>query len=370
MSADVVVDFYFDFISPYAYLGWQHAKALRSEGVVVRLRPVVFAGLLRAHGQLGPAEIPAKRRFVIRDCMRLASRLGVSFRFPATHPFRSIDALRLCLPEAGLSDVCGDEQEKVVDLLFNATWRHGLDVSNAAVLSRVLSAAGLPGDELMERTKAAEVKNALKTATADAIEAGVFGVPTFGVAGELVWGHDRMVDVLALLAGDDVIDPAQVAVFDAMPMGVVRRKQPRKHAESAAMSPVEERVRRIFGQARFVTSLGIKVTGVEAGIVRTEMVVTDTHTQQDGYVHAGALATLADHTAGGAAGTVMSEDRSPLSIEFKINMLRPARGPVLTCEAKVLVAGHRIVVAEAWVYGGDTRELVAKATVTLKAART
>lgn len=374
MPTDTQLDFYFDFISPYAYLGWQHVKRLRAEGVDVRLRPVVFAGLLREHGQLGPAEIPAKRRFVIRDCMRLAHHLGVAFTFPAKHPFRSVDALRLCLLTRS------DQQALVVDSIFNATWRDGRDVADLEQLGKVVGDAGLDGDAMVDQTRHAGIKQALEHATEAAIQRGVFGVPTFGVGDELVWGHDRIGDVRALLAGEDVVEHAVADELESRPTGVVRKRKsndqpattadlPAEHVASGLSAPASKRVRELFSRASFVRSLGIEPMTIAAGVVWARMPVSDEITQQDGYVHAGALATFADHTAGAAGATVMPLDRSPLSIEFKINMLRPALGPELTCEAKVLQAGRRIVIIESWVYGGDDLALVAKATVTLKAAR-
>ena len=75
---DRALDFYFDFISPYAYLAFTQLPALRQRtGAVIRYQPVLFAGLLGAHGQLGPAEIPAKRAFVGANIMRIATRLGI-----------------------------------------------------------------------------------------------------------------------------------------------------------------------------------------------------------------------------------------------------------------------------------------------------
>ena len=81
-----------------------------------------------------------------------------------------------------------------------------------------------------------------------------------------------------------------------------------------------ERRKGVFGAANFITDLGIEVTAVEAGHVATEMRVTEKHLQQNGFVHAGVLATIADHTAGGAASTLIFADKFVLTAEFKINL--------------------------------------------------
>lgn len=124
----------------------------------------------------------------------------------------------------------------------------------------------------------------------------------------------------------------------------------------------------IFDTAPFIQHLGIKVAHQAEGVCDTLTPIRPEHLQQDGYVHAGVLATVADHTAGGAAATLLPETQGVLSIEFKINLLRPAKGDALFCHSTVLRGGRTISVTEAEVYvrsAGQQDRLVAKATVTL-----
>lgn len=120
----------------------------------------------------------------------------------------------------------------------------------------------------------------------------------------------------------------------------------------------------------FLRDLGATLTAVDAGRAESRLDVAPRHGQQDGFVHAGVIATLADHTAGAAAGTHLRLDQGVLSIEFKVNLLRPALGDELRCVATVLRGGRTISVVESEVYAGpagDTavQKLCAKATVTL-----
>lgn len=133
------------------------------------------------------------------------------------------------------------------------------------------------------------------------------------------------------------------------------------------MHPRDAFVREIFSATPFVVHLGIEVTEVGDGRVVAEMAVRPEHLQQNGYVHAGALATLADHSAGGAAAAAAPEGHGVLSIEFKINLLRPAVGERLRCVAVVLKAGRTVSVVESDVFSlrGQESVLVSKATVTL-----
>lgn len=128
-----------------------------------------------------------------------------------------------------------------------------------------------------------------------------------------------------------------------------------------------ENVRRIFETAPFLEHMGLKLSDLGPGWCESVLHVGEMHLQQDGYIHAGVQATVADHTAGGAAGTLVKEGETVLSIEFKINLLRPALGDRLRCRAAVLRAGKTIIVAESEVFAGNdgAEKLSAKATVTL-----
>ncbi|MBI2567336.1 MAG: PaaI family thioesterase [Candidatus Schekmanbacteria bacterium] len=124
---------------------------------------------------------------------------------------------------------------------------------------------------------------------------------------------------------------------------------------------------RIAREAPFVAALGLELDRVDAGTCESVLEVRPDHLQQDGYVHAGVLATMADHTAGAAAASVMAEDRRVLTAEFKIMLLQPARAQRLRCVAKVLRAGRRLSFVESEVFGttGESVRLVAKASVTI-----
>jgi uncharacterized protein (TIGR00369 family) len=107
-----------------------------------------------------------------------------------------------------------------------------------------------------------------------------------------------------------------------------------------------EELERIFNAAPFVASLGIRLLTIGSGICETELDVEPRHLQQDGFVHAGVQATMADHTAGGAAATLIESGHMVLTVEFKINLLRAAKGQRLTCRSKVLKPGSQFIVVE------------------------
>jgi 2-hydroxychromene-2-carboxylate isomerase len=217
------IPFYFDFISPYAYLGWVQVHALATRhGREIRPIPVLFAGLLDAHGNVGPAEVPAKRTYIFKDALRSALTLGVAFKPPPSHPFNPLLALRVAsLPlEAA-------EQRRVIDVLFSATWGAGIGVTSPETVSACLSEAGFDGDDLVSRAGAAEVKALVRSNTDAAIATGVFGVPTLLVEGELFWGVDSFAHAARRLSGADPLTPEILAGFRDVPASATRPRAPR-----------------------------------------------------------------------------------------------------------------------------------------------
>ena len=194
------IDFYYDFVSPYAYVASRlvHDVAAR-HGRAVVLRPILFAALLDAHGHKGPAEIPAKRLYTFKDSFRKAHRAGVGPLVPPpSHPFNPLAALRAAaLP--------GVDAKKLTDALYDAAWRRGLAIDTPDAVAKVASDAGLDGETIAANAQSTEAKERLKRATGEAIERGVFGVPTMIVDGELFWGIDGLGFMDTFLAGADPV---------------------------------------------------------------------------------------------------------------------------------------------------------------------
>jgi len=126
-------------------------------------------------------------------------------------------------------------------------------------------------------------------------------------------------------------------------------------------------VRRIFEAAPFIVDLGVVPVAVGEGAVSTELRVQQRHTQHTGVVHAGVMATMADHSMGAAAQTLAPDGHWILTAELKTSLLRPARCERLLCEAQVLKPGRLITFTEAsvWALSGDQRTLVMKASATM-----
>ena len=194
------ITFYFDPISPYAALAFEHLpEALVGLSYEVEYRPVLFAALLHALGQKGPAEIEVKRQWTFRQIAWKAHQLGVTMQIPAQHPFNPLPLLRLAWASA---EAGRTPNRRVVEAIFRHVWRgEGADANDATRLD------ALRQDLTPQQDPASEaVKEALRTATEQALTAGVFGVPTFEVDGKLFWGLDALPMLAAYLGGDPWFD--------------------------------------------------------------------------------------------------------------------------------------------------------------------
>jgi 2-hydroxychromene-2-carboxylate isomerase len=215
------VTFYFDPISPYVWLCAASAIArIEAAGAQVHMVPVLFAAMLNAHGNVGPAEIAAKRAYTFRDVMQEAARRGLPFEGPPGHPFNPLVALRMC---TALADE--RERRRFALALVSACWERGDDISDEATLARIADACDLDGAALVAATRQPQVKQQLAAATEQAIAAGVFGVPTFRLGDELFWGGDRIETLLWRLEGN-AIDEDKLARFLAKPPLAERKRYP------------------------------------------------------------------------------------------------------------------------------------------------
>ncbi|WP_313347575.1 DsbA family protein [Stenotrophomonas sp.] len=204
---------YFDFVSPFAYLHWQQLKTLPQFERITPV-PIAFGAVLHHLGNLGPAEIPAKRRFAYRQVLWQAQQQGAILRFPPGHPFNPLPALRLCLA-AGATPAA-------VDILFNWIWRDGRAADTPQALA--LPGAMLDIANVAAAVAALSVKEQLRQNTEAAIAAGVFGVPTLAIDGELFWGNEAHPLIETVLADPGLLlQPEWQRVLD-LPVAVERSR--------------------------------------------------------------------------------------------------------------------------------------------------
>ncbi|MDM0082579.1 2-hydroxychromene-2-carboxylate isomerase [Variovorax sp. J31P179] len=205
-----------DFISPYAYLAFEHLpQALEGLSYSVAYRPVLLGALLKHHGQLGPAEIPAKRSWTYRHVLWLGHAHGIPIRMPATHPYNPLPHLRLALA----TSADGEISRYVAETLFREVWRSGGEPGDPARLAALAATLRPQRDAGGEAVKAQ-----LKANTDAAIARGVFGVPAFEVDDRLFWGFDGLAMLRAYLHGEPWFDGPDWDAADQRPSLLLRSK--------------------------------------------------------------------------------------------------------------------------------------------------
>lgn len=210
------IDFYFDPISPYAWLAFaQLPEALEGVSYTVRYRPILFAGLLQHWGQKGPAEIEPKRAWTFRQVHWLAAKHGIAIDTPAAHPFNPLGLSRLllaCAPTGGLPN------RLQCETVLRHVWQGGAIADDPARLRDLQSTLAPQRDPQGD-----EVKRELREATEAAVAAGLFGVPSLVSGGRVFWGFDALPMLADALRADAWFDGPAWAREGAPRPGLVRR---------------------------------------------------------------------------------------------------------------------------------------------------
>lgn len=220
------IDFFYDPISPYACLAFERLpQALSGLSFAVRYRPVLFAALLKAHGQLGPAEIPAKRDWTYRQVLWLAQHHGVRLELPAAHPFNPLALLRLGLATA-TDDAPGETSRYVTEQLLHHVWHGGGDPLAPPRLDDLAQRLQAHMRERGQPWRAPDgeaVKASLRRNTDEALARGLFGVPSMVAGGRVFWGLDALPMLREQLEGSAWSRSAAWEAVTALPVGVQRQ---------------------------------------------------------------------------------------------------------------------------------------------------
>ena len=201
-------NWYFDFISPFAYLQNCRLDEFPSD-LCINRKPLLFAGLLNHWGTKGPAELSSKRLFSYRHVQWLAGKLGVPLLFPEKHPFNPITLLRLC--------IAANCSKKAVDAIFNCIWVEGLSGDDHDNWTRFCEAVKIPESEASEKISSPEIKQELKLNGEEALEQGVFGVPTMVMDGNLFWGFDTTDMAIEYLSDPKLFVSSEMKRLETLP---------------------------------------------------------------------------------------------------------------------------------------------------------
>lgn len=192
------VTFYYDYGSPASYLAWTQLPTLCDRyGAKLDYRPILIGGVFKITGNRSPVMIDAKGDWFFKDMARFAKRYGVTFK---KNPYFIINSLPLMR-----SALWAAEQGRIEDhnrLMFNACWVEGRDLNDQAVIMQTLNDGGFDAEAAVAATQTDRIKKCLVEVTQNAVDQGIFGVPSMMVDGELHFGQDRLDWVEAILKKD------------------------------------------------------------------------------------------------------------------------------------------------------------------------
>lgn len=183
-------DYYFDFGSLASYLAHTQMEKIKTEtGATPNYLPMLLGGVFKATGNVSPASVPAKGKYIFVDFKRFADSYGVPLE---TNPYFPIITTALMRMLTGLQMRSDARMHEFMDVIFKAIWVDALNLNDPEVLTSVLTKAQFDPAELLALANEQATKDKLKDVTTQAVERGVFGAPTFFVGTQMYWGQDRI----------------------------------------------------------------------------------------------------------------------------------------------------------------------------------
>jgi 2-hydroxychromene-2-carboxylate isomerase len=183
-------DYYFDFGSLASYLAHTQMDKIKTEtGATPNYLPMLLGGVFKATGNVSPASVPAKGKYIFVDFKRFADSYGVPLE---TNPYFPIITTTLMRMLTGLQMRSDARMHEFMDVIFKAIWVDALNLNDPEVLTSVLTKAQFDPAELLALANEQATKDKLKDVTIQAVERGVFGAPTFFVGTQMYWGQDRI----------------------------------------------------------------------------------------------------------------------------------------------------------------------------------
>ena len=182
------IDFYFDFSSPYAYIGYKEIKKLeKKNSFKIKFMPIFLGGLHNAAGITPAAFIKLKSKYMIEDTKLVSKKKNISFHFNSYFPIKTVNFMR------GVLIAEKDNSEKnFIEKIFNAIWMDGLNMNDPIVINKVLKNIDLNPEIFLKKISDQKVKDKLRKLTDDALKKKIFGVPAFVVNKKMFWGQDRL----------------------------------------------------------------------------------------------------------------------------------------------------------------------------------
>ena len=182
-----IIDFYFDFISPYSYIAYKKIKSMQNKnGVDFNYKPILLGGLHKLGNITAPAFNERKMKNMKNDCEIIANKNNISFKWNEKFPISTLYLMR------GFISIDANKKSEYFDICFDAYWKNNIDISNNENIRKILADCEIKEDLFFEGIKNQPIKDELKKLTNLAFERNVFGAPTFYVNNKLFWGQDRL----------------------------------------------------------------------------------------------------------------------------------------------------------------------------------
>ena len=182
-----LIDFYFDFISPYSYLAFNKLKSLNKDNQInINYKPILLGGLHNLGGITAPAFNERKMKNMKNDCELIATKNNIHFKWNTKFPINSLYLMR------GYLLINDDLKEKYFDFCFNAYWKDNIDITDEKNITIILDNIGFNKKNFFDGIKDLKIKEKLKDLTKNAFDKDIFGAPTFVVNNQIFWGQDRL----------------------------------------------------------------------------------------------------------------------------------------------------------------------------------
>ena len=182
------IEFYFDFSSPYAYLGFKEIKKYEKKyPFQIKYMPIFLGGLHNSAGITPAAFNKIKSKHMIQDTKLVANKKNIKFSFNSYFPIKTVNFMR------GAIIAKDDNYEKIyVEKIFDSIWRDGLNMNDNIIINKVLKNLDLNPDIFFGKVSDIKIKDKLKKLTNDALKKGIFGAPTYYVNRKIFFGQDRL----------------------------------------------------------------------------------------------------------------------------------------------------------------------------------
>ena len=178
------IDFYFDIISPYAYIAYK--KILKINNFNFKLKPILLGGLHNLAGITAPAFNKYKMKNMQNDCELVAKKNNINFKWNSKFPINSLSIMR------GYLCVNDNKKEEYLNSFFGAYWKEDIDLSNEENIKIILKKLKIDENDFFNSIGNQDIKDKLKELTQEAFKKEVFGAPTFIVNNKIFWGQDRL----------------------------------------------------------------------------------------------------------------------------------------------------------------------------------